>query len=386
MTVEFVVLIVAAAQAFLLALLIYQKHRSLYANRFLSLMMLAGGIAVLHMLAQDNGFYDAYPRLLYAVLGIPFLVGPLHYLYTKYLVYGGNTFARRDLVHFVSPAVVEALALAAIVTLPGRTAEVLNSNAELVPLQFKLYNWILIVFGIAYTLISLRILLRYGSTVKDVVSSLEKVRLNWLTMLSVAALALWTMFLFENTLMTFGINLTNFVLTTVCGGIYIYGIGYSGLLKSEVFAAPGVGDVMQEISRAAAEQNTPGRKYRKSGLDDASAEAIVLALKTFMEKERPYADPSLTLTGLAKRLSVSPHNLSEAINSRINKKFYDLINEYRIVQVKKDLSDPSKRDLKILAIAFDAGFNSKASFNEIFKSSTGLTPSEYRNRLLTNLQ
>ena len=47
MTVEFVVLIVAAAQAFLLALLIYQKHRSLYANRFLSLMMLAGGIAVL---------------------------------------------------------------------------------------------------------------------------------------------------------------------------------------------------------------------------------------------------------------------------------------------------------------------------------------------------
>ena len=80
--------------------------------------------------------------------------------------------------------------------------------------------------------------------------------------------------------------------------------------------------------------------------------------------------------------NIPPHNLSEVINSRLKKNFYDLVNGYRIEQVKKDLSDPAKSHLKILSLAFDAGFNSKATFNTLFKESTGQTPSDYRKSIL----
>ncbi len=83
MTFESIVLVIAAAQAFLLAGLTFQRHRALYANRFISMMMLVVGIAVVHMLVQDNGFYDTHRGLLYVVLGILFLVEPLHFLYAK---------------------------------------------------------------------------------------------------------------------------------------------------------------------------------------------------------------------------------------------------------------------------------------------------------------
>jgi len=70
------------------------------------------------------------------------------------------------------------------------------------------------------------------------------------------------------------------------------------------------------------------------------------------------------------------------INTRLQQNFFDFINHYRIEKVKKDLADPQKKNLKVLAIAFDAGFNSKSSFNAIFKRHTNLTPSEYRSQFL----
>ena len=93
-----------------------------------------------------------------------------------------------------------------------------------------------------------------------------------------------------------------------------------------------------------------------------------------MVEKEPYIDSELTLNSLAEMLSISPHNLSEAINTQLDKSFFDFINFYRVERVKKDLLDPTNNHLKILAIAFDAGFNSKSSFNTIFKKHTNMTP------------
>jgi YesN/AraC family two-component response regulator len=101
-----------------------------------------------------------------------------------------------------------------------------------------------------------------------------------------------------------------------------------------------------------------------------------------MEQDKLYRQSDLTLSQLAGSLHITPHNLSEVINTQLGRAFNDLVNEYRIREVKNDLSDPSKKQLKILAIAFDAGFNSKASFNTIFKQLTHTTPSEFRKTAL----
>jgi AraC-like DNA-binding protein len=66
------------------------------------------------------------------------------------------------------------------------------------------------------------------------------------------------------------------------------------------------------------------------------------------------------------------------INEHMGKNFYSLVNDYRVEEVKQRMEDPAYRNLTILAIAYDAGFNAKSSFNTIFKEKTGMTPSEYQ--------
>jgi AraC-like DNA-binding protein len=122
------------------------------------------------------------------------------------------------------------------------------------------------------------------------------------------------------------------------------------------------------------------RKYERSGLDDQQAIVYLTQLTKLMEEEKLYQNGELTLTELASRLAISPHHLSQLLNEKKGQSFYDYVNAYRVEEVKANLMDSRKRHLSLLAIALEAGFNSKTAFNTVFKKSTGLSPSEYRNQ------
>ena len=97
--------------------------------------------------------------------------------------------------------------------------------------------------------------------------------------------------------------------------------------------------------------------------------------------EKPYLERELTIYDLSDQLKISRHILSEVINEHMGKNFYNLVNEYRVNEVKERMKGDDIRQLTILAIAYDSGFNSKSSFNTIFKEKTGQTPSEYLDQL-----
>jgi AraC-like DNA-binding protein len=100
-----------------------------------------------------------------------------------------------------------------------------------------------------------------------------------------------------------------------------------------------------------------------------------------METEKPYLNQNLTLQKLSEQLKTSSHNLSEVINTRMNQSYYDFINQYRVEEFKTRLKDPESERYNLLSIAFDSGFQSKGTFNSIFKKSTGMTPSEYKSSM-----
>jgi len=77
-------------------------------------------------------------------------------------------------------------------------------------------------------------------------------------------------------------------------------------------------------------------------------------------------------------LEIPAHHLTQALNEYLNKNFYTLVNEHRIEEAKQMLRNPRYNHLTVLAIAHDAGFNSKSSFNMTFKKWVGVTPSEFR--------
>jgi ligand-binding sensor domain-containing protein/AraC-like DNA-binding protein len=122
-------------------------------------------------------------------------------------------------------------------------------------------------------------------------------------------------------------------------------------------------------------------KYKSSSLHPLFADECIKKLTYLMEIEKLYRDENLSLQSLSKKLSISPHQLSEIINKKLDKNFWDFINTYRIEEAKKLLRDPKRAEQKIISIAFDVGFNTKTAFNNVFKKYTKMTPSQYKKNL-----
>ncbi|MGC8824365.1 MAG: helix-turn-helix domain-containing protein [Bacteroidales bacterium] len=100
-----------------------------------------------------------------------------------------------------------------------------------------------------------------------------------------------------------------------------------------------------------------------------------------MEEEKVYLNPQLNLQGLAKKIGISSSMLSHVLNIYFNTSFCDFLNRYRVRAVIEKLQNPYYNRFNIVVLAYESGFNSKASFHRIFKNFTGKTPTEYKKLL-----
>jgi AraC-like DNA-binding protein len=100
-------------------------------------------------------------------------------------------------------------------------------------------------------------------------------------------------------------------------------------------------------------------------------------LDNYLEKEKPFLNNDFKLNDLAVVLGTNRQYLSQIINENYNKNFYTLINEYRIKEAIKMFSEEKHKQLSIMGVASSVGFNSKSTFNTLFKKYTGKTPSKY---------
>lgn len=119
-------------------------------------------------------------------------------------------------------------------------------------------------------------------------------------------------------------------------------------------------------------------KYKNSALSKVDTTKTWQRVVAYFENEKPYLDPEYRLNDLAHALDLPLHHLSQIINEHGKVSFSELVNRYRVEEVKCLLNDPEKKDYTILAIAYEVGFNSKASFYNAFKKITGVTPSVYK--------
>lgn len=108
-------------------------------------------------------------------------------------------------------------------------------------------------------------------------------------------------------------------------------------------------------------------------------------LKAAVANNRFYEDAELTLTTLALKLNMHPHDVSRIINVGLGKNFSDFINEFRVREIARKMREPAFANLTLLGIAYESGFNSQRTFNRVFKEMTGKTPVEYKNGLKKEL-
>lgn len=106
-------------------------------------------------------------------------------------------------------------------------------------------------------------------------------------------------------------------------------------------------------------------------------------LSVLMEKNKIFKNESLRLNDLADQLGISTKKLSELLNHHMNTSFYNLVNDYRVAEVKTKLQSKENSRYTLVGLAFDSGFQSKASFNRVFKEKTGMSPGMYRKKFLS---
>jgi len=157
--------------------------------------------------------------------------------------------------------------------------------------------------------------------------------------------------------------------------LLVFYVGFMGFRQKTIYASSDE-NTTEAVDIQLNETRAEVSKYVKSGLKDAEAEKYYALLLKLIEKEELYLNGKLSLKDVADRLIISNNYLSQIINQKTGKNFFRFINEYRVEKAKQLLAGNAGK-YTILSIAYDCGFNSKSSFNTIFKEYTGKTPSEF---------
>ncbi|SEM01407.1 AraC-type DNA-binding protein [Aquimarina amphilecti] len=126
----------------------------------------------------------------------------------------------------------------------------------------------------------------------------------------------------------------------------------------------------------------PIEKYKQSTFNHDEAYMLMEKLKVFMEEEKPFLNPEMTLPKLSRQFKMSTNELSQIINQTESLNYSQFISKYRVREAQNLMSMSTYVDMTIGAIAYDSGFNSISSFNSSFKKHTKMTPIEYRKSIV----
>ena len=358
-------IILSAFHSFVL----FSKNDKRLSDYVLALWFCFSGISLFSFFLVYSDKHLIYPSL--TVLGMPFplLIGPLLLLYTKYQT-TTNSFKKSDLLH-VFPFAIVFFLFVNIYFLPFESrSEILRSGGRGYEMQGFIKLLAIYISGMVYIPWSAKKLLDYKKNINNQFSNTERINFNWLLYLIIGMAIVWIIILF--------VQDDRFIFGAV--SLFIIWMSYFGTKQVQIFRANSFpseeeephSDICEENNR---DEETP--RYSKSSLNVENILEIHAALIKVLNEKQPYLNPELKLTDLAVLLGVHPNHLSQVINSQCGKSFYDLINERRIQEFIFRLKQKESKQYTLVALAFDCGFNSKASFNRNFKKYTQLTPSDY---------
>lgn len=297
-----------------------------------------------------------YPFILGFGLPLPLIHGVMLYLYvassTRQLPKNRSLLA----LHFI-PITAAFIYLIPFFLRPAEEKIfIYENNGVGYEIFMKLLFLAYAITGIGYQVWSIILLERHKKNILNQFSDIEKRDLTWLRILVWGMAVIWFVVILDVD------DYYDFLTVT----FFVFVIGFFGIKQVAVYPQQQHG----------AEQKQKG-KYLKSGLKKDASEELYRKLTHFMAEEKPYTKNDLLINELASEFAVHPNYLSQVINEKEGKNFYEFVNHYRVEEFKRLIAIPKNQQLTLLSLAFECGFNSKSSFNRYFKKSTGQTPSQY---------
>jgi len=310
----------------------------------------------------------------------PFLYGPLVYFLTIFLLDRKRRFTPLELFHFIPFPLAVITVFYYINTGHDSYFVALFMDGGIAALLQLLS--IVIYHGLA-----LYACYQHHSSVKNYFSNTRQFQFKWLRQFiwcsaiicTIITAAIYFMYVYFPRLSDLKFV---FALLTV----FIYWVSYVALKQPQLFSVV-YGNANEEISSPSIAKlvvHRSEKKYVNSGLNEEEVARVISALEKLVAAQKVFLDAEITIEKLAGMIPCSRHHLSQILNEKLSRSFYDYINGHRVEEAKLLLGDPSRADHKISSIAYDSGFNSLSTFNEVFRKFTGQTPSQFR-KLQENL-
>lgn len=349
------------------------KYKS-RANTYLALTVLFLSISNLNYYSLDVGLAKAFPFLMFLHIPWAFTLAPSFYYYVKYSVKPVGPLSeepKRPLILYV-PFLVISFALWGV-RLYALLFDRPNPLKPMFYFGLELLNVTVIIIS---AIASYRLLSRFRKAKKKMPEHYI-IKLDWLRnmlMLSSAIIGCWIFIIILD--MVIDDNEQNlFYPLWLSLTLWIYWVGYTGIYQARLATDR---SAIRKGMKGLRFSSTRPEESKKNGSKEVTYFNQIIHL---LENDRVYTNPALGLQDIAETLSISANYISKIVNSQAGIGFTDLVNQYRHDMVKQMLQDPQFSGYKIMAIALEAGFNSKSNFYKYFKSIEGITPTDYRKKL-----
>jgi AraC-like DNA-binding protein len=388
------------------ALLLYRKglKNESNADRWLGIFLLLCILYITPWMVGFGGWYDNQPYrdfLFYFPFQQLFFIGPVIFFYVQSLLNPAFKFGRKEWLHLIPGILYLLFCLTMYVADKIILKRYFFLSGQTDPDFDSWYQYAGFVSMLLYFLLSLRYYMMYRKMIVQVISYADMVLFKWIRNFLLAFLLM----LLLRLLFTFASYIQAFEKLAYVGPwweyfsfaivfYYIAITGYSNSIETKVpFKLNLLNYKQAMLLQAPLQIITSNNYFEEAETIDISIEEETKVNTTItdtalvnewrpqilqlMEQQKIYQDEELSLTQMAKQLGSNPSIISKAINQGFGLNFNDFINHYRIEAVKGKLKAGEQEAQTLLGIAYDCGFNSKATFNRAFKKATGQSPKEW---------
>jgi AraC-like DNA-binding protein len=346
------------------------KNGKRISDILLGCFFLAIALNLLDVFLLIAGVYALHPYIAGWGSCIPLLFGPFIFFYTKSVLNRDFIFSAGLWSHFLPFGVVFLAAEFYMIGQPRAAEERLLSDIlqHHLPKSITVASTLIFIQFLCYVMASLKLVGTYKKAAAQHLSANRQMDVSWLSssiffFLLVITIAIINGLLVQTALGTFylvGFNIIIFALL-----VFVIGVLLKALQRPYFFS-------FSEPDGFSAKSTPGSEKIEK--------ERIAQEVLKYMQSSKPYLEPELTLEQLASRLSLKPRILSQSINEILGQNFYDFVNRFRIEEALRLLTNPKDKKITVLEVLYEVGFNSKSSFNTLFKKYTGLTPTAFRKK------
>jgi len=375
-----IILLISGVLIFIMSLALTFHPKSLFPNRILAVLIFAWGYAVIIFAIQSKELFVRFPHIFGIGTGLIFLFFPFMYLYIKTYLFKAERQLKRVYIH-LAPFLIYFIALSSFYFQSASSkAELLLNGLPMWVKDVFFYTDIGIVsLGILYTILSFRVIYRFEEINKFHLSKKQFIAVSALKKFLIVNAVLWAIGTSGVFIEMLGVKIPFDLFRVYYLGLTVLTLWVSvfTLNNPDMFSSRKkvVGKIAKSISykKSFNDKVVAIQQSNKPNDEDNRISEII----EFIETKKPFLNSELTLQELAESLGMSKHLVSELLNNKIGLSFSDIINEYRVKEVIDLINQSKHKQHTLVYLGEISGFNSKATFNRIFKKNTGKTPSQY---------